>query len=313
MKNTMNNRVKLQGYLYEHKLESKVSGPQSKNPGTPFINGTLDIATDSDMTNIVSVHFTYVTPTTKSGQANRTYGVLNDIISGKLKSAMADGAEVAAKLEVSAAVDVNDFYTSRNGEEELVSAKRNEGSFVTVISSISSNPRDYNDFDVDMVINGTRTVEADEARGLPEKLIIKGCVFNFRKEMKPVEFSVLDPNAISYFESLEANVNNPVFTHIRGTQVSTTVVTHVEEANAFGESYVRDVTSSRKDWVVNWASAETYLWDDESTITAKEMEKAIADRNVYLAGVKQRREEYLAAQAGGTTAPAPASNGGFNF
>ena len=40
----------------------------SKNPGTPFITGTISIATDDAMTNIVPVHFTYVTATFGSGK-----------------------------------------------------------------------------------------------------------------------------------------------------------------------------------------------------------------------------------------------------
>ena len=57
------NQTHLEGVLYQHKLQLKVSGENSKNPGTQFINGTLDLATDDAMTNIVTVHFSYVTPT----------------------------------------------------------------------------------------------------------------------------------------------------------------------------------------------------------------------------------------------------------
>lgn len=47
------NQTHLEGYVYEHKLEDKVSGPNSKNPGTSFINGTLSIATDDELLNVV--------------------------------------------------------------------------------------------------------------------------------------------------------------------------------------------------------------------------------------------------------------------
>ena len=77
------NQTHVEGYVYEHKLEKKVSGENSKNPGTEFINGILRIATDDAMLNVVDVHFSYVTETTKNGKSNATYGVLLNIIEGK--------------------------------------------------------------------------------------------------------------------------------------------------------------------------------------------------------------------------------------
>ena len=53
MKKKLINECHIEGYLYEHALENKVSGDTSKNPGTPFISGTVSIATDNEMTNIV--------------------------------------------------------------------------------------------------------------------------------------------------------------------------------------------------------------------------------------------------------------------
>ena len=76
MKKKMENQTHIEGLLYEHKLEKRVTGENSKNPGTTYINGTLDIATDDAITNIVSIHFTYVTPTTKTGNANATFNTL---------------------------------------------------------------------------------------------------------------------------------------------------------------------------------------------------------------------------------------------
>ena len=55
MKN-MKNEFHIEGYLYEHTLEKKVSGPKSANPGTEYITGEIKIATDDELTNIVPVH-----------------------------------------------------------------------------------------------------------------------------------------------------------------------------------------------------------------------------------------------------------------
>jgi hypothetical protein len=52
-------------------------------------------------------------------------------------------------------------------------------------------------------------------------------------------------------------------------------------------------------------------WDDESTILASELTKALSDREVNLAAMKARQEEYRASLKQ-PVAPA-ASVGGFNF
>lgn len=53
MKKSFINNVNLMGILYEHNLTLKETGANSKNPGTEFISGTIGIATDDAITNIV--------------------------------------------------------------------------------------------------------------------------------------------------------------------------------------------------------------------------------------------------------------------
>ena len=81
MRNVIN-RSHIEGILYEHNLEMKVSGPNTKAPGTEFINGTISIATDEAGINIVPIHFTYVTATTSKGGVNATFTTLKNIIDG---------------------------------------------------------------------------------------------------------------------------------------------------------------------------------------------------------------------------------------
>lgn len=307
---SMKNKTRIDGRLYQHTLELKESGPNSKNPGTKFITGNVEIATDDAITNIVTVHYTYVTATTSTGKSNATFNVLKDIIDGKLGSVMANGADNAAIITIDSAIGLNEFYSDRNGKEELVSAKRNEGGFAVVKSAADEDESKRNTFDVDMIITGTRMIEADEEKNLPEKMILKGAIFDFRNALLPVEFSVLNPRAISYFESLEITQRNPVFTRLQGRLVSEVIKTQRVEESAFGDPIVKEYASTRKDWVVTWAASEPYAWDDESTITTAELTKAMSDRETYLATVKQRQEEYKASKNQPAAAPA---NQGFNF
>ena len=311
MKNMINS-THIEGLVYESTLELRVSGENSKNPGTEFIMGNLNIATDNGCTNIVPVHFTYVTATTSKGNANATFGVLKDIVDGKIGTVMANGAENAGKVRIDSAIGLNEFYSDRNGKEELVSAKRNEGGFVHTVAALNADEKARNTFTADMLITNVTRLEADETRGTKEKVVVRGCVFDFRKAILPVEFSVTNARGMDYFEGLEASPKSPVFTKVWGRQVSQTVTNAKVEESGWGEANVQTSTSTRRDWVITGSNTEPYAWDDEETITAKELTEAMANREVYLAGIKQRQDEYKASKA----APAATANsamGGFNF
>ena len=305
----MINTCRIAGYLYEHKLEIRESGPNSKKPGTRFIMGTIDIATDEACTNIVPVHFTYVTATTAKGATNATYTTLANIIDGKYGSVMGNGKENAVKLRIDSALALNEFYTERDGKEELVSAKRNEGGFVHVAEVLEEDENNRNTFKCDMLITGVREVEADPERNLPAKAIVRGAIFDFRNTLMPVEFSATNPNAISYFLGLEATNSNPTFTCVWGRQISETIVSKRVTESAFGEDSVTEVRSTRKDFVITGAAKEPYVRDDESSITAQEFKEAISKSEITIATLKQQREEYKASK-NTIAAPTP---GGFKF
>lgn len=290
------NKTHVEGYVYQHALKKTISGPNSAHPGTEFISGNLDVATDNAGVNIVTVHFTYVTAVTGSGKENATFKVLSDIIDGNVGNVMGNGQANAGMVRIDSAIGLNDFYTDRNGKEELVSAKRNEGGFVHVVNALDEDEKNRNTFDADIIITEVSIKEADPEKNLPEKAIIKGAIFDFRNALLPVEFSVVNPNAIAYYESLEASAKNPVFTRVKGRQVSEVTTRQITEESAFGEPSVREVKNTRKDYVVTWGAKEPYVWDDEETITAQELVKAMGDRQTYLATIKQRQDEYKASK-----------------
>ena len=311
----MFNSVRLEGYLYEHDLKARVTGETSKTPGTNYISGSIGIATDDDCLNVVTVYYSYVTETTKKGEPNATYTLLKNIIDGKLGLVMRDGKEKANKVRVDTSLALNDFYTDRNGQEELVSAKRNEGGFIhltDVLASVDTEETKYarNNFTCDMLITRVTEKEANEEKNEPAKVLVRGAIFNFRNDLLPYEFSVEDEAGMTYFLNLDASDKNPIFTKVKGTQVANTVVRKIEEASAFGAPSVREVRNTRKDMLLVWASPDTYVWDDESTITATELTEAMANRETYLATIKKRNDDYKASKASPVAAPAA---GGFNF
>lgn len=312
MKNTMKNTTHIEGLLYQHSLALKTSGEKSKNPGTQFINGTIDIATDDALVNIVTVHFTYVTPTTKNGSNNATFDTLSNIINGTLGNVIEHGADKAVKLRIDSAIGLNEFYSNRNGKEELVSVKRNEGGFVHVVQALANDEKTRNTFECDMIITNVRRVEANEERNTPERVFVKGYIFDFRKALLDVEFTALTEGAMNYFESLGASEKTPVFTKVWGRQISQVTIVKTVEESAFGEQKVTETPYTNREFVITGATSEPYTWDDEGTITAQEYETAKADRQVALAAIKTRQDEYNASKAQ-TQAPAAGAANGFNF
>ena len=307
------NQTHVEGYIYEHKLEARVTGENSKNPGTPFIMGTLDIATDNAITNIVSIHFTYVTPTTKNGSANATYEILKGIIDGKYKSVMADGKDVANKVRIDSAIGLNEFYSDRNGTEELVSVKRNEGGFLHIIDALNENENERNTFTVDMVITNVTRSEANEERNLSERVTVRGCIFDYRGAILPVDFIATNPGAMNYYESLDASSKHPVFTKLWGKQISQTVIRTYTEESAWGEDSVRTVPTTRREWLITGGAKETYTFGDEDDdMSEAELRKGMADRETYLATIKARQDEYKASRSN-TASTATAKGGAFNF
>lgn len=315
----MVNKIELFGRIYEHDLKKAVTGPNSKNPGTEYITGTVSIATDDNCLNIVPVHYTFVTAATKNGKPNATFATLSNIIDGVYGTVMKTSKDDAAFARVDTQIGLNEFYTDRSGETTLVSVKRAEGGFIHIQGKNEEPPKIVNKFTCDILITNVRHIDADEEKGLPEKAIVKGAIFNdYNKTLMPVEFTAADSGAINYFEGLEATGKNPIFTQVRGKIINETIVRTITEESAFGEASVREIKSNRRDWVLTGAKPEPYDFDTEGTLTTEEVNEAVKTREIYLATLKSRNDEYKASRAAAATSKPAAktttvASGDFDF
>lgn len=310
----MINSERIEGRVYQHNLEIKtVQNKESANYGKEFISGTLDVATDEDGLNVLSTHFTYVTEVTGSGKTSPTYGVLKNIIENG-RTWLTDGKDAAMKVRINTALALNDFY---NNEDQLVSAKRNEGGFVNIVNGALAPEAERNTFDFDILITSVNPVENEN----DNYLTLRGAIFNFRNAILPVELVVRSEDGMRYFESLDVTNASPVFTEVKGKIVSTTIEKKIEEESAFGSASVRTVSRTTREWVVEWARPVEYDYGSEDVLTAEDIQKAIQDREVYLAGIKKRRDDYMASRAAVTSTVNTNSStsipsgpaGGFNF
>lgn len=320
MRKKLVNTEKIQGYLYDSKLEKKVvKNEQSANFGKEYIAGSIDVATSEDGMNIVTVKYTYVTPTTAKGGKNKTYDTLLQIINGG-KTWVKDGKDNALKVKIDTALALNEFFSDRSGEEQLVSAKENNGGFITIVSEIGSNEEKRTEFNCDMYITGFRDIDGDEEKGIDPHAEISGWVFNFKGDPLPVTFKIRNERGIDYFRGLEINEHNPVFTLVRGILTSFTRVYKKEIESAWGETEVEEHPYTSKEWTVTSSAPEVYpLGDAENGITPEDVKELKAAREKTVAEIKARRDAYEASKAGtdtfgGATTTAPkAKPAAYNF
>lgn len=314
----MINTERVEGRIYQHNLVKKtVQNQASANFGKEFISGNIEVAVDEEGLVIIPVHFTYVVETTNSGNKNATYSNLDKIINGG-KTWVTDGKDEALKVRIDTALALNDFYTQ---DDRLVSAKVNEGGFVSIISELGPEA-ERNTFSMDMLITTVTRVEADPEKNIDKDYVtVKGAVFNFRNALLPVDFIVRNEEGMTYFEDLGASQNEPVFTKVWGRINCGSISNEVKEETAFGEESVRTFERKIREWIITGTQKVPYDFGDESVLTTAEVTKAMQDRELMLADTKKRRDEYQAQKAAGTTQAAPsaattpvtASKGTFNF
>ena len=314
------NSERIEGRVYQHSLAIKtVQNQTSANFGKEFISGDLEVAVDEAGLNVIPVHFTYVTSTTSSGAENRTFSVLKKIIDGG-KTWILNGKDEALKVRVDTAIALNDFYTQ---DGNLVSVKKNEGGFVSIINGELALENERNTFTVDMLITGVNRTEKNEEKNINEDFVtVRGAIFNFKNELLPVDFLVRNVDGMRYFEDLGVTGAEPIYTKVWGRINCGTILNEVKEDSAFGESAVRTYERKIREWVITGTAKVPYDFGDENILTAAEVTKAQQDREVMLAETKKRSEEYRANKNAvdnsfgnvATTAPTPSvSKGTFNF
>lgn len=309
---TVIGRIHSYGENGKNMLEVKTSGPNSKNPGTEFIAGTINVATDEIGLNVVPVHFTYVTGTYgQSGKVNPNFSILKNIIANG-KTWVDAGKDGATKIKIDGAIALNDWWTKENDQDRLVSNKVNEGSFINVLTELPAES-ERTKFTTDMLITRVKHVEADGDKIKEDYTILGGAIFNFRNEILPLELLVRNPQGMKYFESLD--LDEPIYTKVWGKINCSTISNTITEESAFGEASVRTFEKKVREWVVTGCSQTGYEYGDEEVLTAEDIQKALGDREVMLAEAKKRSEEAKAGNTQVTAAPAApkAKAGGFNF
>lgn len=291
------NKAKISGYVYQlcnnrgrDGLKAGVTGPNSKAPGTEFISGTIEVLTDLDTMNVVPVHFTYVTPIYASKKPNRNYNALLSLLEDYSEQTYLDVGEDAVKVSIDGSLALDDFPAQ---DGSMVSSPKIEGSFI----SIQKGPVTFkNQFDADILITTINRVEADEEQGIEDHLKVRGCVFDFRNAVLPMTFKLTDPTGIAYLENCEPSSSNPIIVNTWGKVIYNSVTIETPVESIFGEPQVSTRTKRTRDMLIEGART-SFEFGAEDTITVEDLTKAMQDREVYLATVRQRAEDYAATKA----------------
>ena len=213
------NTEKIEGYVYStgsnfNQLSERVTGENSKNPGTKYIAGDLDVAVDDTGLNVITIHYTYVTETYKSGQTNNTYTALKRIIDNPDKTWVNGGKDNAFKVQCTGtSIALNDFIA---GDGSKVAAIRNENGFCSIVNELGSEA-ERNTFTADMLITKVTHIDADPEKNIAEDFTtVSGAIFGYGPVLLPVSFVVRNEMGMNYFENLDATPSKPVFTKVWG-------------------------------------------------------------------------------------------------
>ena len=320
------NTEKIEGYVYStgsnfNQLSERISGENSKNPGTKYIAGDLDIAVDEAGLNVITVHYSYVTETyKKSGSVNNTFTALKRIIDNPDKTWINGGKDNAFKVQCTGtSIALNDFIASDGSK---VAAIRNENGFCSIVNELEPEA-ERNTFTADMLITKVTHVDANPERNITEDFTtVSGAIFGYGPILLPVSFVVRNKMGMSYFENLDAAPSNPIFTKVWGHINCMTIKTERTEESAFGEAAVQTYERKSREYVITGTAKVPYDFGDEEILTAADVNKMTQDRQVMLAEVEKRYNERQANKAAGgasfnaaaaTKAAQTVPEGGFVF
>lgn len=313
MRSNVNSET-IEGRVYQHNLVmKKVENQASKNYGKDFISGTIDVAVDDACREILQVHYTFVTETTKTGAANISFTNLKTIMDSG-KTVMTDGAEVATKVRLTPSAALNDFYPQ--GSSELVSTPRHEGGFVSIIrGDLNPNEAQRHRFEFDTLMLSCNRVEANPERGIDSDYLTINCaIFNFKNDILPFTLVAKTKGAIDYFESVGMSPSTPFYTHVWGSIENTTVKSEKHIPTAFGDDVVEMSERRVREWVITRAAAEPFEFGNPDVMTAADIQKALENRNIALADIKKRSEDYYTTKNGyASTSFSGIPEGGFKF
>lgn len=312
------NEVHIEGYLYgtgtndRNKLAMKeVTSTTSPRYGQKYIGGTIQIAVDEAMTNVISVEFPFVTPVfSKSKNPSPTYEALARIIAaGEDALASKSGIEGCLKVSIDrSSLALNDYYDPRN--DTMVSIPITSGGFVNIINDLNPDVSKRHEFHADVLFTRVTPVEADEEKNILQPYDkLRGCVFTSfgTPKIMPYNFAVRSEGGMAYFENHDFTTDGPLYVEVWGEINNTVTYTTTTTETAFGGDVVTQVPHYSREWCVTRAKGVPYDFGEENVMTEADFMAMQQAREVELAEKKEQR----LARDNAKNAPAAAAPSGF--
>ena len=147
-----------------------------------------------------------------------------------------------------------------------------------------------------------KTTEPSEENHVEQPFVtVEGMIFNFKNDILPVSFRVDNPAGMKYFEDLGVSQVEPLYTQVWGKIYNSTVTKTITEESAFGESAVRTVARTIKNWTITGARPNAYEFGEENVLTMEDIKTGMQNRQTMLAEVKAKRDAYMATRAAAPT------------
>lgn len=252
------NQMSMKGKLHSYALEDR------DTDNGPAISGTVTLQVD-EAGATVEARF-YATPTYSSGKVNRTYNMLEDIMSGNYKTVVDDGVDEADFLAMTGNIDVS-YFKPRDGKvesvDDLARSQKMRGSFLN-----ANRRKEYeNKWNCDLYIKRVDDIEADEERGLDRYVRIYGYIVDdYRKQVNEVQFDARTAAAMNYLLSLPLDGEYPYAVSTWGA-ISAIERKSIKK-NAFGSDEVQ--TYETKSWTISGMNPEPYEFGADNVMTIPE-------------------------------------------
>lgn len=268
------------------------------------IRGSVIVATDNDMCNLVEVHFLPQAKTYSTGKENNNYKVLKKLID-EGKSVVNNGEKDAFNLRISASLTTNPYYFKDNGSNDYTFREpmQIKGNFI----HIDEKAKPYNGFNVDCLIENIEDMLNSDGTASENKKVKVRVFDDYRKEFMPFSMVIESPEGIDYIQS--NYLPGETYTTLSCMVVDRSIEKEDKGGMGFGE---KAVTSQPKK-VVELLIIGADLPKDTFPMNEEEMLQCKQNRETRLAEIKNKAIEKNAASNnvktgfGATNTSAPTS------
>lgn len=278
-----NNEVVVEGTLQEVRLDAKTT-----KDGRGFIGGEIDIEVSEGSIHTFRV---FSMQLKKDGTENGIYKGLNTVKEEYLSVAKV-GKEEADKVRITAGkLGINDYP---GGDGQIKSYPQLSTNFINRVSAGDVfEPKA--EFEVELFIQSV----VDEVKNEEEtgRVLVRGYVPQFNGGIAPLEFVAEGEGADYIRDTYETGQTVTIY----GEIVNKVEITRTTQEVGFGKPKEKVKRNFTREYLITGGS-EPYEEDNAKTYNVETIKKALTEREVYLAGLKDKKE---------TTQPAKEEKKGF--